>query len=133
MLVSFFIIDAGQSLQGGIPHFTLAQLPIREGKALHMIAWKEPQNDLVDRVRATFPKISSTFSQDGHGEGDYTLFLSGFRAPDSAYMVLVPAKYTPPAPERAYDGWSLAEIKSDLDLNLCHRRSRRSRAGQEGS
>ncbi len=99
VLVSFFIVDAGRNMRGRIPHFALAQLSIREGKTLHMIAWKEPQNGLMDRVRATFPQISSTFSQRGHGEDDYTLCLSGFRAPNSAYMVVVPVKYTASAPE----------------------------------
>ena len=99
VVVSFFIVDARRNMRGRIPHFALAQLPIREGKTLHMIAWKEPQNDLMDRVRATLPQISSTFAQRCHGEGDYTLCLSGFRAPDSAYMVIVPVKYTPSVPE----------------------------------
>ena len=96
VLVSFFIADVERNMRGRIPHFALAQLPIREGKTLHMIAWKEPRHDLMDRICATFPQISGTFAQGGHGEGDYTLYLSGFRAPNSAYMVVVPVKYTPP-------------------------------------
>jgi len=97
VLVSFFIVDAGTNMRGRIPHFALAQLPIREGKILHIVAWKEPQRDLMDRIRATFPRVSNTLANRGHEVGDYTLCLSGFRAPNSAYMVVVPVKITPSA------------------------------------
>ena len=78
-----------------MPHFVLGQLPLRLGKTLHIIAWKEPQDDLMDRVRSVFPQISPTFSELALGEDDYTFCLQGYRGPNSAYMVNVPVHYTP--------------------------------------
>ena len=89
--------DTGRTMRGRIPHFHLAKLPIREDKTLHAITWKEAENGLQDKVSATFPKISRTLAKSEREEGDYTLFLSGFRAPNSAYMVVLPVTYTPPS------------------------------------
>ncbi len=96
VVVSFFIVGTGRTMRGRIPHFHLAELPITQDRTLHVIAWKEAENGLQDKVRATFPQISQTFANLSHGEGPYTLCLSGFRAPNSAYMVAVPVSYAPP-------------------------------------
>ena len=95
VVVSFFIVDSAKKMQGRLPHFVLGQLPLRRGKTLHIIAWKEPQNNLVDRIRSIFPQASLTFSQLDLGEDDYTLWVQGYRGPNSAYMVTVPIHYTP--------------------------------------
>ena len=95
VVVSFFIVDTGRAMRGRIPHFHLAELPITQDKTLHVLTWKETENGLQDKVRATFPHISRTFANLARGEGPYTLCLSGFRAPNSAYMVAVPVSYTP--------------------------------------
>ena len=84
VVVSLFIVDTGRTMRGRMPHFHLAELPVVHDKTLHMIAWKEAENGLQDKVRATSSQISQTFANLAHGEGSYTLCLSGFRAPNSA-------------------------------------------------
>ena len=75
---------------------TLGQLPLKGGKTLHVIAWKEPQGDLMDLIRqAAFPAASGSFSQLGLEDGEYTMSVQGYRRPDSAYMVVFPVRYTP--------------------------------------
>lgn len=95
VVVSFFIVDAGSNMRGRIPHFVLGRLPIRERKTLHVIAWKEPQNGLIDLIRGTFPHMSRTLFEQGLGEDDYTMCFQGYRGSNSAYMVVVPVHYTP--------------------------------------
>ena len=97
VVVNFFVVDSNKKMQGHLPHFVLGQLPLRPEKTLHVIAWKEPQNDLMDRIQKVFPQISPTFSELKLGEDDYTLNLQGYRGPNSAYMVSVPVRYTPPS------------------------------------
>ena len=97
VVVNFFVVDSNRKMQGHLPHFVLGQLPLRPGKTLHVIAWKEPQNDLMDRIQKVFPRISPTFSELKLGEDDYTLNLQGYRGPNSTYMVSVPVHYTPPS------------------------------------
>lgn len=97
VVVSFFIVDSAKKMQGQLPHFVLGQLQLRPGRTLHVIAWKEPQNDLMNRIRAVFPQASLMFSELKLGESDYTLCVQGFRAPNSAFMVTVPVHYTPPS------------------------------------
>ena len=47
VVVYFFIVDSERSMRGRLPHIALGRLPLREGKTLHVIAWKEPQGDLM--------------------------------------------------------------------------------------
>ena len=97
VVVNFFVVDSNRKMQGHLPHFVLGQLPLRPGKTLHVITWKEPQNDLMDQIQKVFPRISPMFSELKLGEDDYTLNLQGYRGPNSAYMVSVPVNYTPPS------------------------------------
>ena len=99
VVVSFFIVDSERSMQGNVPHIALGRLPLREGKTLHVIAWKEPQGDLMDRMRKAFPTASQTFAELGLDDGEYTMYVQGYRGPESAYMVVFPVRYTSPESE----------------------------------
>ena len=96
VVVHFFIVDSTKKMNGRLPHFVLGRVPLRPGKMLYIIAWKEPQKDLMERIRSVFPQISPTFSELELGADDYTLCLQGHRGPNSAFMVTVPVHYTPP-------------------------------------
>lgn len=97
VVVYFFIVDSTDNLQGGLPHIVLGEVPLRPGKTLHIIAWKEPQNNLLERIHSVIPHASLNFSKQDFEEGDYTLNIHGYRGVNSAYMVNVPVKYTPPS------------------------------------
>ena len=96
VVVAFFIVDADRNIQGRVPHIVLGRLPLREGKTLYLIAWKEPQRDLMDRVRRVFPQASWKCSELGLDDGEYAMCVQGYRQPNSAYMVVVPVHYTSP-------------------------------------
>ena len=96
IVVRFFVANPGKNLKGSMPHMLIGKLPLREGKELQVIACKEPDNGLMDRIKASaFPEISSTFHQRNMQHDDYILNLAGFDAPNSAFMLSVPVKYTP--------------------------------------
>ena len=95
VVVAFFIMDSGRKLQGRISHIVLGQLPLKKGKVLHIIAWKEPQGNLIEQVRYALyriPKISNLDNIDG----EITMNLQGYRQPNSAYLVVVPVHRTSP-------------------------------------
>ena len=97
VVVGFLVVDSTKKMRVRQPHFVLGELPLRPGKTLHVIAWKEPQNDFRDRIRSALPQIASTFSELELGEGDYTVCIQGYRRPNSAYMVRLPIRYNPPS------------------------------------
>ena len=96
VVVNFFIVDSTKRMECRLPYFVLGQVPLRPGKTLYIIAWKEPQKDLAERIRSVFPHISQTFSERELGEDDYTMCFQGHRGPNSAFMITVPVHYTPP-------------------------------------
>lgn len=97
VVVGFFIVDAAAELRCNMPHFVLGKLPLPPLQALHVLAWKEAMaHDLPDRIRAYSPMAASASAQLGLAEGSYTLCLHGYRRPNSAYMMPVPVRYTPP-------------------------------------
>ena len=53
----------------------------------------------MDKVRSVFPHALRTFSEVGVGDGEYSLCLQGYRQPDSAFMLVVPVRYTSPESE----------------------------------
>ena len=81
-------------MQGHVPHIVLARLPMKEGKTLHIIAWKEPQGELINKIRSIFPRVSRRLAKLGVDHGDLTINVQGYRHPNSAYMVVVPVHYT---------------------------------------
>ena len=97
VVVYFFIVDSAKKMQGRLPHIVLGELQLRPGNTLHIIAWKEPENNLMDRIQSTIPQVSPDLSKQEFEEGDYTLNLHGYRGLNSAYMLSVPVHYTPPA------------------------------------
>ena len=99
VVVAFFIVDSAKKMRGHVPHIVLGQLPVTKGKTLHVIAWKEPQRDLMDKVRSVFPHALRTFAERGVGDGEYTLCVQGCRQPNSAFMLVVPVRYTSPESE----------------------------------
>ena len=112
VVVAFFIVDAGRNMRGHVPHIVLARLPVTKGKMLHVIAWKEPQRNLMEQVRRVFPHASRTLSELSLGDGEYTLCVQGYRQPDSAYMVVVPVRYTSPESERIIKDTSVKRRKA---------------------
>ena len=95
VVVSFFVVDSTKKMQSRMPYFVLGQLPLQPERTLHIIAWKEDQNNLMDRIRDIFPHVSLNFSELKLREDDYTLCVQGYRRSNSAYMVRVPVHYTP--------------------------------------
>ena len=93
VVVAFYIVDKDKRMQGQVPHIKLGRLPLGRGKALHIIAWKEHQGDLMERVRGLLPQVAQRLSKlDGRG-GKYLLSVQGYRQPNSAFMVSVPVSY----------------------------------------
>ena len=95
VVVGFFVVDAGRTMEVHMSHFVLGQLPMKPGKTLHVIAWKEPHDDLRDRIQNVFPQVAHTAGRRQLGEGEYTIRLQGYRRPNSAYMITVPVHYRP--------------------------------------
>lgn len=87
VVVGFFVMDAGLNLWVNAPHFVLGKLALRPGKTLHIVAWKEPEGDLRELLRASFEKVSNRLPE----VDDLVIDFQGFRASDSAFMVAVPA------------------------------------------
>ncbi|MXW92143.1 MAG: hypothetical protein F4114_17090 [Rhodospirillaceae bacterium] len=87
VVVGFFIIDFGRTLRVDAPHFALGKMALRPGKVLHVIAWKEPENNLKTLLRASLAQVTPTLPE----ADDLVVNFQGFRARDSAFMVAVPA------------------------------------------
>ena len=100
VVVAFFLVAAGKNMRGHRPHIVIGRLPVMGGKILHVIAWKERQNNLMDQIRSAFPHASQAFSEIDLEGGDYTMCFQGYRKPNSAYMVRVPVRYTSPTSDK---------------------------------
>ena len=87
VVVGFFVMDASRKLQVNAPHFLLGTLALRPGKVLHVVAWKEPENNLKALLQASLAQVRSPLPE----ADDLVVNFQGFRAPDSAFMVAVPA------------------------------------------
>ncbi len=87
VVVGFFITSSSSILQVDAPHFVLGKLALRPGKSLHVVAWKEPENNLRALLRASFRQAPVPVPE----AGDLVVDFQGFRAPNSAFMVAVPA------------------------------------------
>ncbi len=98
VVVAFFIVDSNRSMQGRVPHIVLGRIPIKQDKdplpskikTLYIVAWKEPQSDLMDRIMNVLPQAAKGLLSRGHGAGEYVLTVQGYRQPNSAYMVSAP-------------------------------------------
>ena len=96
IVVCFFVVDSTKTMRGSMPHMLLGKLPLRKGMELQIIACKDPDNGLMDNIKASaFPEISSIFHQLDLQNDDYILDLAGFLGPNSAFMLSVPVTYTP--------------------------------------
>lgn len=87
IVVGFFIIDSGRRLRVDAPHFALGKLALRPGKVLHVVAWKELENDLKTLLRASLAQVPSPLPE----AEDLVVNFQGFRVPNSAFMVAVSA------------------------------------------
>ena len=85
--VGFFIINSGRTLPVDATHFTLGKLPLRPRKVLHVVAWKEPENNIKTLLRANLAQVPSSLPE----ADNLVVNFQGFRAPNSAFMVAVPA------------------------------------------
>ena len=95
VVVGFLILDATKTLRVRMPHFSLGRLPLGPDKTLHIMAWKEPQKNLKEEIQRVLPQVSHTSAQLGLGEGEYTLRIQAYRGRNSAFMMVVPIRYTP--------------------------------------
>ena len=73
VVVSFFIVDSKRVMRERAPNIALGRLPLREGKTLHVISWKEPQGDLMDHVRKAFPTASRALVGSDIGDVEFTM------------------------------------------------------------
>ncbi|MDE0383548.1 MAG: hypothetical protein OXI22_06660 [Defluviicoccus sp.] len=112
VVVAFFIVGAGRKMQGRVPHIVLGRLPLGDEKSLHVIAWKEFEGDLRDKIERVFPQASQDLSGFGLGSGEYNLCIQGYRQPNSAYMVVVPVRYTSPESEQIIKDTSVRRRKA---------------------
>ena len=51
------------------------------------------------QIRKSFPRASQRLAQLGVGDGEFTMWVQGYRRPDSAYMVVFPVRYASPESE----------------------------------
>ena len=86
VIVGFFITDPETKLQLNTPHFVLGKLPLRPGKVLNIVVWKEPDNGLKTMLRASLKRVPIPLADTD----DTVISFQGIRAPHSAYMVAVP-------------------------------------------
>ena len=87
VVVGFFVLKSERILQVNTPHFVLARLPMGPRKVLHVVVWKEPENDLRALLQAALGPVKTPRPVIN----DLTLNFQGFRAPNSAFMVTVPS------------------------------------------
>ncbi len=98
IVVRYFVVEAGKDLKGSMQHVLLGKLPVVAGKEVQILACKDPDNGLMERVNnSTCPEIASTYHRLKLQNEDYVLDLAGFLDPNSAFMVSVPVTYTPRA------------------------------------
>ena len=57
VIAGFFITDPETKLQLNTPHFVLGKLPLRPGKVLNIVVWKEPDNGLKTMLRASLKRV----------------------------------------------------------------------------
>ena len=98
VVVGFIILDASKKLQGNTPHYMLGKLALRPGKVLYVGAWKEPERDWTEGLRAALEQIPSDAMekiQASPEEGDLVINFQGFRERNSAFMAAVPVKERP--------------------------------------
>lgn len=95
VVVSFVILDSSKTMSVKQPHFLFGRVPLNASRDLHILAHKEPHQDLLDSVRNIFPCATHLLSELAVEDGDYLMTVKGFRGPNSAYLVPVSANYTP--------------------------------------
>lgn len=96
VMVGYFIADTRQQIRGRMSHVVIGKLPMSDRRVLHIIAWKESQDSLIEQIQGTFPHVLSDFDEQKIAPGDYTIRFQGYRSENSAYMVDVPVRYTAP-------------------------------------
>ena len=87
IVVGFFIMDAEKKLQVNAPRFVLGRLMLQPGRILYIVVWQEPENNLRARLRASLKQAPAPLPQ----ADNFVICFQGFRAPDSAFIVAVPA------------------------------------------
>ena len=113
VVVAFFIVDAGTNMRGHVSHIVLGRLPVTGGKTLHVIAWKEPQGDLMDLVRGVFPHASATVLRTRPRGRRIHPARPGIPAAwTPPFMVWVPVRYTSPESERIIQDTSVKRRKA---------------------
>ena len=101
IVVSFIIMNEDHVLrkaEGPWPSTVVGILPLREGKKLWVLASKGLEGDLKENITASFKHIDARrfVPEDLYGE-TISLSLTGFAGdnPNSVWMVVVPAVYSP--------------------------------------
>ena len=95
-VVSFYIINEKTSLvkKGTFPGFLMGELPLKPGKKLGITAEWEPDRGFKTKVENTFPRIAGNFSEK-HLDQTFTLCVTGWNSPNSAFMTSFPVTYRP--------------------------------------
>ena len=95
-VVSFVIVDDGVTIRkkvGAYPISLIADLPLRRGKRLMMIAGWEPEGDWKGTVEEALTRIdANSFATEEDLGKDFTICLTGEYSSDSQFLVAVPVK-----------------------------------------
>ena len=98
-LVLFFILDAGKTLvhRGPGSSLVIAELSLRPGKTLHVVACREPEGEFRKSIEMALGQVTTEFTERGMDAGEYGLCFTGNWG-QTNYMVALSATYTPPDP-----------------------------------
>ena len=80
VVVAFLIVDTNTRMRGQVPRIILGWLSLGRGKILHVIAWKEPHGELMDRISSVFSQAvqglsNLTVNYSTHSSGNWTMKL----------------------------------------------------------
>ena len=94
--VSFYIVNekAVMTKKGAFPGFLMGELPLTPGKKLAITADWEPDNGFKATMEKTFPQVAEGVREKNLAR-TYTLCLTGWNGPNSAFMTTFPVTYRP--------------------------------------
>ena len=96
VVVGFIIMDSHRELRAkpGTSFIVLGRLSLRPGKVLHIVAWKEPDNGLKERLSDSLKHVQAPVLPKK--TDDLSVCFQGFRSENSAFMVEVPVTLKAP-------------------------------------
>ena len=98
-VVFFFIIDDGKTLthRGPGSSLAIAELPLRPGKTLHVVACRKPEAGFREAIETALRQVPTGFAERRLEGEDYGLCFTGNWG-ETVFMVALSATYTPPEP-----------------------------------